>query len=387
MRKPNKIINIALIFMLSSAFWVQGYVWSMESDKLRVPMDGHKRMEEVLEEKSQGINKITFLEATIVEVDKNDEVFIRQALEEDKELILENEILSLIESIKKAHKVLIATIDKESSEIIGYALFDMKRIKGAYLERIFTVPKYQKRGNTSLLIEYAQIKFSRIGVLNVIYDTGIEQKMHSEYKRLGFGEVKEDIVVNLIWEKGVSESSHPNQILVGANGLSVEKTEPAKTLASNERNVTVEVDKEQKTMLLIDDKEIFRTSLKILFSQRGFNIIAVETAGKGLEVLASRKVDIVISDIFLPGMNGDVLARKIKAEINVELPIILIATSDDETIRRKNKEFQDLDIPVFDKLHLENLSVAVEQKIVAFQQDKGNSLKDKIPARGIQTGL
>jgi len=61
--------------------------------------------------------------------------------------------------------------------------------------------------------------------------------------------------------------------------------------------------KKMKT-LLIDDDELIRDSLSMVFLTKGCFLMAVETAEEGLCVLQNNKFDIIISDFALPGMNG-----------------------------------------------------------------------------------
>ena len=57
-------------------------------------------------------------------------------------------------------------------------------------------------------------------------------------------------------------------------------------------------------MLLIEDDEWLRDSLRLLFATEGCPIVALETAEEGLAYTANRHVDIIMVDYRLPGMNG-----------------------------------------------------------------------------------
>jgi len=56
--------------------------------------------------------------------------------------------------------------------------------------------------------------------------------------------------------------------------------------------------------LLIDDDELIRDSLSLAFSTKGCFLMAVESAEEGLSAMQENQFDIIISDFFLPGMNG-----------------------------------------------------------------------------------
>jgi len=59
-----------------------------------------------------------------------------------------------------------------------------------------------------------------------------------------------------------------------------------------------------KTILVVEDEE----NLQILYSQEltdfGYNVITVESGEKALSILDKEKVDLVVLDIRLTGMNG-----------------------------------------------------------------------------------
>ena len=61
--------------------------------------------------------------------------------------------------------------------------------------------------------------------------------------------------------------------------------------------------KKMKT-LLIDDDELIRDSLSMVFLNKGCFLMTVESAEEGLCAMQKNQFDIIISDFILPGMNG-----------------------------------------------------------------------------------
>jgi CheY-like chemotaxis protein len=59
-----------------------------------------------------------------------------------------------------------------------------------------------------------------------------------------------------------------------------------------------------RTLLLVDDEPGILSSLKRLFRREGYRILTAESGMKGLELLASNAVGVVISDARMPEMNG-----------------------------------------------------------------------------------
>ena len=54
-------------------------------------------------------------------------------------------------------------------------------------------------------------------------------------------------------------------------------------------------------ILVVDDKELMRDSVGTMLSRRGHSVIAAASAEMALERLASRPVDVVVTDLRCPG--------------------------------------------------------------------------------------
>lgn len=61
---------------------------------------------------------------------------------------------------------------------------------------------------------------------------------------------------------------------------------------------------EKVKTLLVDDDELIRDSLSMVFDSKGCFIKTAETAEEGLRALEEEKYDIIISDLRLPGIDG-----------------------------------------------------------------------------------
>lgn len=83
-------------------------------------------------------------------------------------------------------------------------------------------------------------------------------------------------------------------------------------------------------VLIVDDSNSMRAVIKKIISISGFKIDQCIEAGNGkkaLEALADNWVDIIISDINMPVMNGfELLARLKEDNLFRDIPIIFIST-------------------------------------------------------------
>jgi CheY-like chemotaxis protein len=57
-------------------------------------------------------------------------------------------------------------------------------------------------------------------------------------------------------------------------------------------------------ILVIDDDISVRVAIKTLLEHEGFDVVAVEDRRTGLEALETAVFDLVVVDIFMPGMDG-----------------------------------------------------------------------------------
>uniref|UniRef100_UPI00405776A5 sigma-54-dependent transcriptional regulator n=1 Tax=Candidatus Electronema sp. TaxID=2698783 RepID=UPI00405776A5 len=78
------------------------------------------------------------------------------------------------------------------------------------------------------------------------------------------------------------------------------------------------------TILIIDDESAIRESLSGILEDEGFQPIAAASAEEGLNLLARRDVDLILLDIWLPGMDGIEALKRIRQDWS-EVPVIMIS--------------------------------------------------------------
>src|ERR1700693_6557367 len=78
------------------------------------------------------------------------------------------------------------------------------------------------------------------------------------------------------------------------------------------------------TILCIDDHWNGLIGRKMLLEQNGYEVLEATGGPEGLKLFLSHSVDAVVLDYQMPGMNGDVVAAKMK-RINAHVPIMLLS--------------------------------------------------------------
>lgn len=84
-------------------------------------------------------------------------------------------------------------------------------------------------------------------------------------------------------------------------------------------------------LLIVEDEETLRESLKRVFLREGFEVDTANTAEFALDVLEAKSYDLIITDIILPGITGIELLRKYKEQNPEQIFIIVTAYASLET--------------------------------------------------------
>ena len=59
-----------------------------------------------------------------------------------------------------------------------------------------------------------------------------------------------------------------------------------------------------KTILIIDDEEQIRKMLRQMIEKNGYNVFEASDGGEGLQCVKHNHIDLIITDIFMPGKEG-----------------------------------------------------------------------------------
>ena len=78
------------------------------------------------------------------------------------------------------------------------------------------------------------------------------------------------------------------------------------------------------TILCIDDHWNGLIGRKMLLEKNGYEVLEATGGDEGLKLFLSHPVDAVVLDYRMPGMNGDVVAAKMK-RIKSHVPIMLLS--------------------------------------------------------------
>jgi two-component system, OmpR family, response regulator CpxR len=80
----------------------------------------------------------------------------------------------------------------------------------------------------------------------------------------------------------------------------------------------------KKTILCVDDNEQALSVRKFLLETRGYRVITAASAHDALETFRNGGIDLVLSDLVMPQMDGNEMVRRMK-DISPEVPMMLVS--------------------------------------------------------------
>ncbi|MGA2996709.1 response regulator [Bradyrhizobium sp.] len=78
------------------------------------------------------------------------------------------------------------------------------------------------------------------------------------------------------------------------------------------------------SILVIDDDRAVLATIKVLLERTSHTVEAVDTSRNGLQLLETRSFDLLIVDIFMPGMDGFETMRLVH-QSRPDMPVIVIS--------------------------------------------------------------
>ncbi|MGJ9417206.1 HD domain-containing phosphohydrolase [Massilia sp. CMS3.1] len=156
------------------------------------------------------------------------------------------------------------------------------------------------------------------------------------------------------------------------------------------------------TLLLIDDEPNILSSLRRLFHGNGYRVLTATSGASGLEILEREAIDLVISDMRMPEMDGARFLAQVRARWPDTVRILLTGYSDVQSIqdaincgeiyRYVNKPWDDHDIVLLVRDGLERRQLELDKRrlevLTARQNDElkalNQSLEAKVEARTAQ---
>ncbi len=93
-------------------------------------------------------------------------------------------------------------------------------------------------------------------------------------------------------------------------------------------------------ILALDDAESVRQMVSLILSGQGHNVVVMRSGGDALAFAKKQHVDLVLSDLHMPGMTGIGLINKLRLLSGYEnIPILMLTTENDPEKKQKARKF------------------------------------------------
>lgn len=100
-----------------------------------------------------------------------------------------------------------------------------------------------------------------------------------------------------------------------------------------------------KKILVVDDEKNSRIALSAILAHEGYNVASAENGAEALNYLQSRTVDLIITDINMPVMDGLTFLRKLEKKGCTCNVIIVTAYGEAES------SSEDFDIAIYEHIN------------------------------------
>jgi two-component system, chemotaxis family, chemotaxis protein CheY len=92
-------------------------------------------------------------------------------------------------------------------------------------------------------------------------------------------------------------------------------------------------------ILIVDDSVSIRQSVRFILEQNGYTVFEGADGAEGLKRLSEQKVQLVITDINMPNMDGLSMVRKIRETEGIKfLPILVLTTESQGSMVEEGKK-------------------------------------------------
>jgi response regulator RpfG family c-di-GMP phosphodiesterase len=99
-------------------------------------------------------------------------------------------------------------------------------------------------------------------------------------------------------------------------------------MATDDMSSPASSDEAQFTLLCVDDDPHVLNALRRLLTRRGYRLLTAASGAEGLEIVRHTAVDLVLSDMKMPGMDGAQFLEQVKAHSPDTIRILLTAYPD-----------------------------------------------------------
>lgn len=82
-----------------------------------------------------------------------------------------------------------------------------------------------------------------------------------------------------------------------------------------------------KRILVVDDVKLFRDLIQVVLAGTGYEVVSAESGREAIEIARAEPPDLVLLDLYMPGMDGEATCRAIRDEPALaDVPVIMVTS-------------------------------------------------------------
>ena len=135
-----------------------------------------------------------------------------------------------------------------------------------------------------------------------------------------------------------------------------------------------------ETILIVDDEKNYLTILSAVLEEEGFEVLTALSGQEALEIYRTSDLDLVVTDMKMPEMDGIALLENIK-QLDPDLPVMMMTAHGtiDKAVEAMQKGAYTYILKPFDN---ERLTIYVNKAIAVYQVIKENRrLRDEVESQ------
>jgi CheY-like chemotaxis protein len=87
----------------------------------------------------------------------------------------------------------------------------------------------------------------------------------------------------------------------------------------------------RRSILVVEDTPDILDVIGLLLEQEGYSVYKAECCSLAFDVLANHEVDLIITDLMLPGMTGLEFIRRVRRVVNYDfIPVVAMSAFDEK---------------------------------------------------------
>ncbi len=130
------------------------------------------------------------------------------------------------------------------------------------------------------------------------------------------------------------------------------------------------------TVLTADDEKEIRDVFRLYLEQAGYNVLEADNGIKALEILKKEKVDLVLLDVMMPGIDGYRTLKSIRETNNIPVIMVSAKSAESDRILGLNMGADDYIVKPFQPMEA---IARVNSNIRRFYSLGANAKKDVLP--------